>query len=133
MSTTRRYALVYGRSSEIDSDHKRELWFKKRDETGIELITADATYESSSSRSCKRPNIFRRKQDQFRIKYLHSPPVSVFAYLTKNDLNLASGQIEQLRAWGYSIDDWLAGKPLVVNDKHPFPEGPDISLNDFLK
>lgn len=59
--------------------------------------------------------------DKITIKRLPDAEIHthIFTYLNHHDLCLNEKQIDYFKKQGYSMDDWLQGKPLVVNDKYP--------------
>jgi len=115
-----KYVLITGRDSEIVNNKKgtRRL-HTFATENNLSIHTYDSLirwYENHYQ--SRQPNIFNSTQNYIKIKYLHSEPLGLFAYINKTDLKLDDSQRKQLIKWGFEIDKWEKGIQLTGNMKY---------------
>jgi Domain of unknown function (DUF4263) len=111
------YVLVIGRDNEIKSHQERRDRLAALAKKGILVFTYDSVLRSLKRESPK--NVLALKGRKYRMKHLHTDPGALLTYLDPTELEIESSQRDQLVAWGYDMDAWDAGEPLVVNNKLP--------------
>lgn len=112
------YQLIIGRSDNKNATTERMEYIQRlRDKERIEVMSYDSLINWYKSGPRFKKNVLRVKGDRFFLESMQTSPGIMFAWLGRDALELPSKYVDQLRAEGYEMDAWLAGKTLRYNGK----------------
>ncbi len=118
-----KYLLIYGRTEEIQGNERQIAKILQYKNENFEIITYDSLISQCETGAYQSPRIILSVKDinKITIKQLPNMEINthIFTYLSHHDLCLTKEQIDYFKAQGYCIEDWMQGKPLVINDKYP--------------
>jgi Domain of unknown function (DUF4263) len=114
-----RFALIYGRNSELLSNQDRIDRFAARSSNDRMVLSYDSLARNSRALHDGPKNILTLTRRGFRLKYLNNPLTGLFAYLRPHELEVPKEHAKELCAAGYRLDRWEAGSLLRVNHKYP--------------
>ena len=118
-----KYLLIYGRTEELKGNDKLLAKIRQYKDDNFDIITYDSLISQCETGAYQSPRMIISIQDinKIKIKQLPNQKINthIFSYLNHHDLCLSEEQINYFKEQGYCIDDWMQGKPLVINDKYP--------------
>ena len=115
-----KYLLVIGRRDEIGNHEGRRSRIATLSTDDILVRSYDSlvnAYTYGFETWGMRKNILTLSKSRYCFKYLHVEPLSIFAYLTPEHLELTIEQKRFLIERGYEIDKWEKGRLLKYNGK----------------
>lgn len=122
-----RYLLIIGRSDELEYNEARRLrlatYGKERD---LRIMTYDSIAREIESGFGEPKSVLRANSRGYALQSTEGLPVTMFAYIMPEHLELAPQAEATLRAENYDIDAWKRNEPLVVNDKWTFSSPPEL-------
>ncbi|WP_240478028.1 MULTISPECIES: Shedu immune nuclease family protein [Pseudomonas] len=111
------YELVYGRSSDKNTEEKHRHIKLLSDQSNIKIMTYDTLISYYENDLVFKKDIMCFKQGKYHYKNLVTKPEHVFSHIGPGDLELTNAQKEVLRNDGYEIDKWCSGEMLTRNFK----------------
>ena len=112
------FELVYGRSSEKNTEDRNRHLNLISEESGIKIMTYDTLISYYENDLVIEKDIMIYKQGKFHYKKLFTKPEHVFSYIGSNDLVLTKEQQEALIQDGYEIEKWRNGELLTHNIRY---------------
>lgn len=113
----REFGLIYGRSAELNTPHRRALWANRARSSGIFLRTADSIWCSGEQRIHKKLNVIGKKQDKFLLKRLNTFATNMFSHIGPEMLDISSADYNRLEAEGFDMVSWRNGHKLRFNGR----------------
>lgn len=127
------YVLVYGRNSEYkNSKDRRAVLSEFMDSENIKFYTYDSIVSELKESRPEKKNVMQFSKSGYGFKYLHCEPQTLFAYVGHDEFTLSNEQENQLKAWGYQIEEWKKGKFLRLNTKY-VAESPEELADAVMK
>ncbi len=114
-----KYVPIIGRDEGLGPQEQARSALATYGGADFRILTYDSLLRHfiSFGHSRRTPNILVHSRDRYRMKHMHHLPESAFGYLSPSDLELTEDQKTQLKAAGYSMDAWSAGKLLAGKGK----------------
>lgn len=117
---TFQFVLIIGRSSELTTTEKKNL-FAEKNTDGIRVMTYDSLTRTYLNNRRDHKNLISKVKNGFELKkYSELSYSSAFAYLNKDNFFFDSEIEKRLIKQGYDIKSWKKGIPLSLNGKLPF-------------
>ncbi|WP_317201052.1 Shedu anti-phage system protein SduA domain-containing protein [Janthinobacterium sp.] len=111
-----KYVLIYGRSSENNTDARKKMYADLQREE-IELITFDNFVSAKNNGITVRRNIIKVSHPgpTFSYVYLNTEPKTELAFLNYGKFMMGKDVRELLITLGYDIEAWEKGELLTAN------------------
>lgn len=112
------FELIYGRSSEKNTEDRSKYLRLTSEQTGIKIMTYDTLLSYYENDLVIEKDIMLFKQGKFHYKKLFTKPEHVFSYIGPSDLVLTKEQQKILNQDGYEIEKWKNGEMLTHNIRY---------------
>jgi len=112
------FELVYGRSSEKNTEERNRHIKLLSEQSNIKIMTYDTLISYYENDLVFSKDVMSFKQGKFHYKKLVTKPAHVFSYIGPGDLELTCAQKDILKADGYEIDKWVNGEMLTHNIRY---------------
>lgn len=113
-----KFVLIVGRDGDIKNNQAMRDRLVTYEKDDLIIHTYDSLLRYEKNFVSSTPNILSLSKNSYTFKQLHSEPESLFAYLSTEHFLLSRKDRALLVSWGYDIDSWDKGKPLIYNDKY---------------
>ncbi len=114
-----KFVLVIGRSSEINTQERQNLFLQKNKD-GVIVMTYDSLLRTYAGAKRHYKNILVKVKNGFELRrYDSNVQSTLFSYVKHGNFFFDSTTRGKLITDGYDIDSWEKGNPLAYNMKYP--------------